>query len=706
MSEVLKRSMFAMPLSRSARNSGIMEGFEEDAEDNMPDEIPTLARTPQNPEILMNNLRGDMRSVDARYDELAQMVGDEAAYETPPEVLAMLQPQFAAEQGSGIAGLAAAQGMQAPPMAPPGGAPESMAPPEGPAAPQMQPPPQMPPQMPPPMAPPTAPPGGGFPGFPPGGGAAPMQPPQGLAHGGIVQHFNDGSDEEGVTPSMSYPPELVRRAQEWATRQASFTPTPVPTLQSAMQARLPTYQELLGTRQTQEDMRTQMLLDLASRGLAFAGNVDDQGRPLRGSFASRLGQVTRTLPGTAAAMLNEQRKGELTAKQLALQAAEKDVLSAREANLKGIDEQRKLFTEILKSASKDQGQSVFGKGDWHWAVVNRPGFLANWAAGKTTPAQDSLIESALTVLQTPKSEMRADPVTGQPVTITTPPLVPQFVRDAQAARQSLLPAGKAPAATGTPGVRVRMTGTPQEQEAALWTALSGAPNTEERAALIDAMNKLPGAPAGRAPGAAPGAPAAAPAAPGKTMQPMVAAAPVPAAPPLVPYSRENPTLFNLAGRGTGPINVTTTFLGRVPLIGEFLNAGEEIQANAYMESAVAALNRSFATNPRFAEGERIAIQKQLELVPRLIDRPEAYQNRLIGLDDLLQDIYKKAYRSAYENPGLGAADIRAARRKLEEIQEARELMGLPPRINSMKEFEALEVNMPYILNGKIGIKAR
>jgi hypothetical protein len=44
------------------------------------DEMPVMARTPQNPEILMNNLRGDMRSVDARYQELAQMVGDEAAH--------------------------------------------------------------------------------------------------------------------------------------------------------------------------------------------------------------------------------------------------------------------------------------------------------------------------------------------------------------------------------------------------------------------------------------------------------------------------------------------------------------------------------------------------------------------------------------------------------------------------------------------------
>ena len=82
--EILKRAMFAMPLSKEARGSGIMSGFDmedmdemEDSENAALEEMPPMARTPQNPEILMNTLRGDMRSVDARYMELAQMVGDE-----------------------------------------------------------------------------------------------------------------------------------------------------------------------------------------------------------------------------------------------------------------------------------------------------------------------------------------------------------------------------------------------------------------------------------------------------------------------------------------------------------------------------------------------------------------------------------------------------------------------------------------------------
>lgn len=126
--QITKRKMFAKPMSKASKNTGIMAGFEDMEPEE--DEMPPMARNPQNPEILMNNLRGDFRSVDARYAELAQMVGEEAASETPPEVLAMLQPQLAAPAAppqppqGGIGALPQGAGMAPPPemmgsMAPP-----------------------------------------------------------------------------------------------------------------------------------------------------------------------------------------------------------------------------------------------------------------------------------------------------------------------------------------------------------------------------------------------------------------------------------------------------------------------------------------------------------------------------------------------------------------------------------------------------------
>ena len=171
--EILKRAMFAMPLSKEAQGTGIMSGFDmeemdEDVDTNADmEEMPPMARTPQNPEILMNTLRGDMRSVDARYMELAQMVGEEAAMETPPEVLAMLMGQMGAQQ-AGIGALPQAQGMM-----PPGA---GMPPPDQMGAPQPAP----------------AMPQGGIP-MPEGMESAPPfspgaeEAPQGYAYGGLVR---------------------------------------------------------------------------------------------------------------------------------------------------------------------------------------------------------------------------------------------------------------------------------------------------------------------------------------------------------------------------------------------------------------------------------------------------------------------------------------------------------------------------------------
>ena len=184
--EILERAMFAMPLSKDARNSGIMAGFEEDmpedVEEESMEEMPPMARTPQNPEILMNTLRGDMRSLDARYQELAQMVGEEAAMDTPPEVLAMLQPQLAAPQ-AGIGALPQAQAMMPPGAGMP---PPDMGMPPGMGAPQPAP----------------AMPQGGIP-MPAGMESAPPfspgaeEAPQGYAFGGIVRGAQMVGDKLG-----------------------------------------------------------------------------------------------------------------------------------------------------------------------------------------------------------------------------------------------------------------------------------------------------------------------------------------------------------------------------------------------------------------------------------------------------------------------------------------------------------------------------
>ena len=194
-SKVLERKMFKNKEPEEVANPedvGIMQGFiemisseeidEKDAEEYETNRM--MGRTPDSPEIIMNNLRGDMKSVDARREELADKVGYNVAMDTPDEVLALLQDKFAQEDQQGLAGLAA-QGM------PPGMMPGMM--------------PGMPPGMPPgmmpaggpPMLPPALPPEG-IANLPTQQG--PMPAPIPMKDGGIVQNFRNGSLPSGVTP--------------------------------------------------------------------------------------------------------------------------------------------------------------------------------------------------------------------------------------------------------------------------------------------------------------------------------------------------------------------------------------------------------------------------------------------------------------------------------------------------------------------------
>lgn len=123
--KVFERALFNAKNKPTKADAGIAQGFEEETEDEAMNDDELMEdvskRSPTSPEILMNNLRGDVRSVDARYQELADMLGEQVASETPPEVLAMLQSKFAAEQApEGIGALPPGQGMAPPPSMPPG----------------------------------------------------------------------------------------------------------------------------------------------------------------------------------------------------------------------------------------------------------------------------------------------------------------------------------------------------------------------------------------------------------------------------------------------------------------------------------------------------------------------------------------------------------------------------------------------------------
>lgn len=656
--EVLNRSMFNKPMAKATRNSGIMAGFD-DEEMNEPEgpeepeeQMSPMARTPQNPEILMNTLRGDMRSVDARYQELADMVGEEAAHETPPEVLALLQAQMAPPTQGGIGALPQAPDMPAAPGAaaqgPAGAAPQGM------------------------QAPAGAPPVGGPPQGAPAG-APPMAPPQGLAHGGIVQHFQVGSGPAGVTPATDsadgdtteggdnlpygfVTPELRQAAAEGMQRLAMQKPAAVPDLAERMQAHLPTYEKIMGG-QSDDYLKARAYLDMAGRGFAFAANTDENGNPLRGNFMARLAGATKSLPASLGELAAEKGKTAQQLKLLALQAGEKDILATQAANAKLVESQRKLFGDILKSSGAG---STFGKGSWEWGVINTPGLMGQYAEGKTTPEQDALVESAATKLMQPRSETYTDEL-GKTVVRTMPGYEPPFMIAALKARRAL--------GTGQPpaGGKAATTAPP---------AGSGRAGTGAGAGTDVGTGTTDVAP------------------------PAGAATVTPSDKGSKGSSYGGMNLFDAAEMGTGVVPWVASKIATAPGMG---NVAPEIQqSRAFMLSAPNQITKALQNTTKLSETERKQVEEQIDLLPSVIDNPTAYRNRVIGTGQLLYRLRDESLDKA-KNESLHVKDRNEAREKAGEIGKIIDLMGVPLPVYEMKTWESLAPGTRFMIQDAKGV---
>lgn len=669
-------------------NVGIMQGFMDSMDDEGDDEggedpQVMMDRRPDTPEILMNNLRGDMRSIDARRDELADLVGYKAAKETPDQVLAMLQPVLAQQGGGGIGALPQsgpmAQGPQPPMM---GGAPG-------------MPPPGMPPLPPGAGAPPPpdeggiaalmASMGGGAPGgAPPGPPGAPPgmppsdQPPIAMARGGYVQNFQAGSSQAGVTPVdesgtsdkelLMYPPELVTAAKAQMNALLGKQPEAVPTLGTLMEKRLPEYQALLGTDKGRGNAEAQMLFELGQRAFNFASNTDDQGRPLRGNFFGRLAGAAKSLPGAIGKHVEAMNNIDLKLKTLALQASEKDQDQVVAQNTKLLDTKARVFGDILRENAKVEaakmkgvGNSIFGKGDWQWNVVNMPGMMERYAAGATTPEEDKLVSSAITVFKTPKFETRFDPVTREPYTVQIPIVIPDFVAQAEAAR---LKAGKPGAPTPAivpPGNPVRVQGSPT-------TAPAG----------------------GAAPGAAPATDQGAPA----------AAAPAPA----VDAQPGNLSLWNGRFKIAGPASAAIAAVSSVPGLGDpaadITLARKKAEMDA--ERLIEAMLKS--TQGSVREQERLAGVYNIR--PSTFTDPDVYGTRLIALGMALQSGIKEFDKEGRSDSPLSPDAKGKARLKAMEYRKFYSELGLPPAVYSEADLKKYPPGTEVLWNGTTPAKVK
>lgn len=650
-SKVLDRPMFKKNgPDMDPENVGIMQGFKDmigelELEDDDGVEIEETEevseRSPDSPEILMNNLRGDMRSVDARFEELADLVGYGVAKDTPAQVLALLQPVLGAQ--------AAMPAPVAPPaMMPPGG---------------------MPPEMAAPM--PTA--QGPVP-MPPGGiGSLPTEQPAPVAmrNGGIVQRFKDGTDEEGVTsPAVNYPPDVVERARTEVMNFINQRPVAVPDIAQAAAAREPLYRQIIGGGD-RSMTQAQMLFDIAQAGLNVAAGTDAEGRALRGpqSVASRFASGFQKVPAMIGARAGELQKEERQVKLAALGAAEKDVANIREQNAKLVESQRKVFSDIMKSS----GSSVFGKGDWEWGVINRPGLLSRWVEGKTTEQENNLIDSAITEFKNPIIETRVDPVTKEPYTVQRNRLIPPFLQQAIDAKAGGVKPAETKPAEPAKTSQAEPTVTPT-------TAQGPAPGERGMINLADTSQRSPDG-----------------------MVLLSAPAPGAVVGPAATLPQRPVGLYGLAPKIAGPGAAMARIISGVPGLGDPFP--EVTIAVKEGQLAVEDLIQTSLKSRSGAINEQNRLRSIFGLGPRPFTDPELYKSEIVAIDNILAERLKKEQSDSFDN-NL-PPDVRGnAREMTKKIIELRNRFVLPPRIYTADDevYKNLQPGQEYLWQGVYPMK--
>ena len=638
-----------MAMDDDIENVGIMQGFmdsmaDEDEGDDEGDPEEKLERRPDTPEILMNNLRGDMRSVEARRDELADMVGYQAATETPESVLAMLQPVLARQGGIGALPQSGpmAQGPQAPMM---GGAP-GMPPPGMPPVPAGMgvPPPDMPP-MPPGAGMPPPPQQGGIAellagmGGAQGGMPAPDQPPVAMARGGLVQNFQAGSDEEGVTPAaqgpseemMMFPPEMVAAARRSSMDLFNRAPTTAPSLEEATMSRLPMLTKLLGPDKNAAE--AQLLFDLGQRAFGFAANTDEAGRPLKGSFMSRLAGATRTLPAAMGKQLEQITQIDRQIKALALQQGEKDIDKIEAQNAALENRKGSLLNEVLRAQAKIEAKKLGG--------TKPTSMFGNSLDGRMLDAFATIgpkIENGTATEQ----ERIIYNLSAQHYTRPTPvPIIDPVTKQISGYTEMRRPM---PVLGGT---------TPTGQGGAGPMVGQGGPMP-----MSPSVPPLPGA----------------------TNAP--AAAQEPAREPEI-------SLFRDRFKISGPVAAGADVISGIPgLGGPFAEVTiARSQGEQTAERIIDALLKS--TQGSVREQERLA--PVIGIRPSAAKDPDNYASKLIGLGSTLRDIIKENEEQGLITSGLTPEAKGAARKKAAELRAIYDRLGLPPVVYSKEEAQRLRL---------------
>jgi hypothetical protein len=148
----------------------------------------------------------------------------------------------------------------------------------------------------------------------------------------------------------------------------------------------------------------------------------------------------------------------------------------------------------------------------------------------------------------------------------------------------------------------------------------------------------------------------------------------------------------------GIVPSVAEFAGKTPLIGGplFEGGGQFAQDRQYVTAKQKDLVRVLQNNPRYAEGERQAIETEITIDSSAFDNPVAYRQRLIAIDEALRQRMQNAFNTVQNITGTTQEERQHALNVANGISQFIDTLGVPPRVKNAEEAKKLPPGAEFV----------
>jgi hypothetical protein len=155
-----------------------------------------------------------------------------------------------------------------------------------------------------------------------------------------------------------------------------------------------------------------------------------------------------------------------------------------------------------------------------------------------------------------------------------------------------------------------------------------------------------------------------------------------------PESRSQKTIWEMAPDLAGPVPAIKAAAGDIPYVGGMMEGGGETASNrAYVKTQVSQMVDALSINPRNPVALVEMIRKEIDVDPKVLGDPAAYQRRIEGVNRSLTERLAEE-TAAGANPDLPARTRQDALDVANTIRNFQQKL-MPPQVKNRKELDSL-----------------